>query len=62
MSAYCQLPFPHSDVTNGPARTGNEALEERLLSEVGVVLLEVLLAGSDKLDGDELVSFGSVRW
>jgi hypothetical protein len=35
-------------------RTGNETLEERLLGEVGVVLLEVLLGGGDELDGDEL--------
>lgn len=34
--------------------TGDEALEERLASEVGVVLLEVLLAGSAELHGNEL--------
>lgn len=36
------------------ARTGNQAGEEGLASEVGVVLLEVLLAGLDELDGSEL--------
>ena len=35
-------------------RTGDQTREEGLASEVGVVLLEVLLAGSDKLDGSEL--------
>ena len=36
--------------------TGDEALEERLVREVLVVLLEVLLGGRDHLDGDELVT------
>jgi hypothetical protein len=36
--------------------TGDEALEEGLLAEVGVVLLEVLLGSGDELDGDELVA------
>ena len=34
--------------------TGNEAGEEGLAGEVGIVLLEVLLRGSDELDGGEL--------
>ena len=34
--------------------TGNEALEEGLLSEVLVVLLEVLLGGGAGLHGNEL--------
>lgn len=37
-------------------RTGNETLEERLAAQVLVVLLEVLLGGSDELDGDKLVT------
>lgn len=32
----------------------NQTLEERLLGEVRVVVLEVLLAGSDELDGSKL--------
>ena len=36
--------------------TGDEALEERLVREVLVVLLEVLLGGRDHLDGNELVT------
>lgn len=36
------------------ARTGNEGREEGLVAQVGIVLLEVLLGGSDKLDGSEL--------
>jgi hypothetical protein len=44
------------------ARTGHETLEERLLSEVRVVLLEVLLGGGDELDGDKLVAVRTVRW
>ena len=39
-------------------RTGDETSEERLGAQVGVVLLEVLLAGGDELDGDELVAGG----
>lgn len=39
-------------------RTGNETWEERLLLQVGVVLLEVLLGGGDELDGGELVAGG----
>lgn len=35
-------------------RTGHKALEERLVAQVGVVLLEVLLGRSHELDGDEL--------
>ena len=35
-------------------RTGNQAGEEGLVAQVGVVLLEVLLGGSDELDGGEL--------
>jgi hypothetical protein len=40
----------------GAARklTGDEALEEALAGEVGVVLLEVLLAGGGELHGNEL--------
>ena len=34
--------------------TGDEALEEALAGEVGVVLLEVLLAGGGELHGNEL--------
>jgi hypothetical protein len=34
----------------------NQTREEGLASQVGIVLLEVLLAGSDKLDGDKLVA------
>jgi hypothetical protein len=34
--------------------TGDEALEEALAGEVGVVLLEVLLAGRAQLHGNEL--------
>ena len=34
--------------------TGDEALEEALAGEVGVVLLEVLLAGGGQLHGNEL--------
>lgn len=33
---------------------GDESLEETLAGKVGVVLLEVLLGGSDELDGGEL--------
>lgn len=35
-------------------RTGNESGEEGLVAQVLVVLLEVLLGGSDELDGREL--------
>lgn len=35
-------------------RTGDETLEEGLVGEVRVVLLEVLLGGSNELQGDEL--------
>jgi hypothetical protein len=38
------------------ARTGDETLEERLVLQVLVVLLKVLLSGSDELDGGELVA------
>jgi hypothetical protein len=34
--------------------TGDEALEEALAGEVGVVLLEVILAGGGELQGNEL--------
>ena len=37
-------------------RTGDEAVEERLVLQVGIVGLEVLLAGSNELDGSELVA------
>ena len=40
----------------GVIRTGDEALEERFLGQVFVVLLEVLLGGSDELYGGEFVS------
>lgn len=36
--------------------TGNEALEERLGGQVGIVGLKVLLGWGHKLDGSELVS------
>lgn len=36
--------------------TGNKTLEERLVRKIFVVLLEMLLAGSDELDGDKLVA------
>ena len=36
--------------------TGDETLEERLVAEIGIMLLEVLLGGSHELDGDELVA------
>jgi hypothetical protein len=39
----------------GMGCTADEAREEGLVLEVGVVLLQVLLAGGDHLDGDELV-------
>jgi hypothetical protein len=35
-------------------RTGDQTGEEGLASEISVVLLEVLLAGSDELDSSEL--------
>ena len=35
-------------------RTGDETLEEGLVAQVGIVLLEVLLAGRHELDGGEL--------
>ena len=35
--------------------TSDETLEERLIGEVFVMLLEVLLGGSDELDGSKLV-------
>lgn len=38
--------------------TGDEALEERLRGQVGVVLLEVLGGGSDELDGHKLETGG----
>lgn len=38
----------------GGKRTGDQTGEEGLAGKVGVVLLEVLLAGSDELDGSEL--------
>ena len=38
----------------GVRRTGDESGEEGLAGKVGVVLLEVLLSGSDELDGGEL--------
>ena len=34
--------------------TGNQTGEEGLVAQVGVVLLEVLLGGSDELDSGEL--------
>lgn len=40
----------------GAFRTGDEALEERLVGEILVVLLEVLLGGGGHLQGDELVA------
>lgn len=38
----------------GGLLTGNKTGEERLVLEVCVVLLEVLFAGGNELDGDEL--------
>jgi hypothetical protein len=52
----CQLSSKDHDVVDGAARTGHETLEEGLLGEVRVVLLQVLLAGGDELDGDKLVA------
>ena len=43
-------------------RTGDEALEERLVGQVLVVLLKVLLGGLDKLHGGELVAGATVRF
>lgn len=40
----------------GSRHTGDKALEEGLLAEIGVVLLEVLLRGADKLHGGKLVA------
>jgi hypothetical protein len=40
----------------GSTLTGDKALEERLVGEIGVVLLEVVLGGGDHLQGDELVA------
>jgi hypothetical protein len=56
MSTMCQLSSKDHDVVDGAARTGHETLEEGLLGEVRVVLLQVLLAGGDELDGDKLVA------
>jgi hypothetical protein len=44
---------PRELESNG-GRTLDEALEERLGRQVGIVLLEVLLARGDELQGDEL--------
>jgi len=46
------LPYHGGD--GAATHVGNKTLEERLLAEVGVVVLKVLLGGSDKLDCDQL--------
>jgi hypothetical protein len=43
-------------------RTAEQTREERLLGEVGIVLLELLLGGSDQLDGDKLVAIGEMKY
>lgn len=50
-SAYLlETPSPTAKLTR------DEAVEERLALQVGIVGLEVLLAGSNELDGGELVT------
>ena len=46
--------LPDHGADGAAAHVGNEPREEGLLGEVGVVLLEVLLGGSDELDGGKL--------
>lgn len=41
---------------SGVAHTLDQAVEERLALEVSIVSLEVLLGGSDELDGGKLVA------
>ena len=48
------LPDHGADGARG--QVGDQSLEEGLLGQVRVVLLQVLLAGSHHLDGDELVA------
>ena len=42
--------------------TCDKALEERLLREIGIVLLEMLLGGSDELQSNQLVSACVQLW
>lgn len=48
--------LPDHGADGAGAHVGDQTLEEGLVRQVGVVLLEVLLGGSDELDGDELVA------
>lgn len=43
-------------------RTAEQTREERLIGEVGIVLLELLLGGSDQLDGNQLVAIGKSKY
>lgn len=40
----------------GIQRTSDEALEERLVAQVGIVLLEMLFGRGNELDGGKLVT------
>ena len=48
------LALPDHGADGAAAHVGDQSGEEGLLGQVGVVLLEVLLAGSGELDGREL--------
>lgn len=50
--------LPDHGADRARVHVGNEAGEERLVGQVGVVLLEVLLARGGELDGGKLVAIG----
>ena len=50
--------LPDHGADGARAHVGDQALEEGLVRQVGVVLLEMLLARGHELDGDELEAVG----